>query len=227
MSAVLDTIADLSRPAAAATEIQRLNDRLAGEATIPREIVDAVRDIAAAVDQTNLDRWYTVDPQHAVIFLRSAVTAQRAVEEPDSSRARDQLRIALESIRQSLAAIAERAPVSDDRSPKQIVQWLAQRTEVSQSRLAELLGISPRQLQRWLSSSEQSQPDGEDARKVRAVARMVNQLRFVLTPAGAIEWFDWPREDLDGGTPAQLLPDPQREPELTRLAGSMRSTYAG
>jgi uncharacterized protein (DUF2384 family) len=226
MSTVLDTIADLSEPAAAAAEIQRLNDRLAGERTIPLEIADEVREIAAAVDQTNVRRWETIDPYHAVIVLHSAVSAQRAVEEPDSPSARDQLRIALESIRQSLAAIAEREPVGDERAPKEIVQWLASRTEVPQARLADLLGVSARQLQRWLSPSERTQPEGEDARKVRLVARIVNQLRFVLTPAGTVEWFGWPRADLGERRPLDLLEDPAAEPTLVTTAAAMRSTFA-
>jgi len=224
MSAVLDTILDLSEPAAAAVEIQRLNDRLAGERTIPAAVAVAVEEIALGIDQTNLRHWEAIDPHHAVIVLHAAVSAQRAVAEPDSAAARDQLRIALESIRQSLAAIAERQPVSDERSPKQIVQWLAERTEVPQLKLADLLGVSPRQLQRWLSASESTQPEGEDARKVRLVARIVNQLRFVLTPAGTVDWFSWPRGDLDSRRPLDLLADPAEEPTLTVIAGAMRST---
>jgi len=227
MSAVLDTIVDLSEPAAAAREIQRLNDRLAGERTIPADVAESVREIAAAVDLTNLRRWEAIDPHHAVIVLHSAVSAQRTLEDPDSIAARDQLRVALESIRQSLAAIAEREPVSDERSPKEIVQWLAQRTEVPQARLADLFGVSARQLQRWLSESERTQPEGEDARKVRLVARIVNQLRFVLTPGGTVEWFTWPRKDLGNRRPLDLLDDPALEPTLTLVAGSMRSAFAG
>jgi DNA-binding transcriptional regulator YiaG len=226
MSAVLDAIADLSQPEAAASEIQRLNDRLATERAIPAEIVDSVRELAAGVDQTNLRRWEAIDPHHAVIVLHSAVSAQRALEDPDSSAARDQLRVALESIRQSLAAIAEREPVSDERTPKQIVQWLAARTEVSQPTLADLLGVSARQLQRWLSQSEAVQPEGDDARKVRVIARVVNQLRFVLTPAGTIDWFGWPRTDLDQRRPLDLLDDPAEEPTLAMIAGAMRSQLA-
>lgn len=226
MSAVLETITDLLRPAAAAAEIQRLNDELAGQRTIPAEIEEAVRDIAAGIDQTNLQRWEMIDPRHAVVVLHSAVSAQRAIGEPESPAARDQLRVALESLRQSLVAIAEREPVSDERSPKQLVQWLASRTEVSQARLAELLGVSSRQLQRWLSASEQAQPEGEDARKARVVARVVNQLRFALTPAGTVEWFGWPRSDLGERRPLDLLDDPIAEPTLLRTASSMRSTLA-
>jgi hypothetical protein len=226
MSAVLDAIVDLSQPEAAARAIQRLNDRLALERTIPAEIADAVRELAAGVDRTELGRWEAIDPHHAVIVLHSAVSAQRAVEDPDSPAARDQLRVALESIRQSLAAIAEREPVSDERTPKQTVQWLAAHTEVPQPTLATLLGVSARQLQRWLSESEAVQPEGDDARKVRVIARVVNQLRFVLTPAGTIDWFGWPRTDLGDRRPLDLLDDPAEEPTLTTIAGAMRSQLA-
>jgi hypothetical protein len=226
MSAVFDAIADLSEPEAAASEIQRLNDRLAAERAIPAGIADAVRKLVAGVDQTNLRRWEAIDPHHAVIVLHSAVSAQRALVDPDSSAGRDQLRVALESIRQSLAAIAEREPVSDERTPKQIMQWLAARTEVSQPTLADLIGVSARQLQRWLSESEAVQPEGDDARKVRVIARVVNQLRFVLTPAGAIDWFGWPRTDLDQRRPLDLLDDPAEEPTLAMIAGAMRSQLA-
>lgn len=226
MSPVLDTLVDLSQPASAAVEIGRLNDRLATERTIPADIADEVKQLAAAVEETRIRRWEAIDPYHAVIVLHSALSAQRALEDPDSPHARDQLRVALESIRQSLAAIAEREPVSDARTPKEIVRWLAEHSEVSQERLAGLLGVSSRQLQRWLSSSETAAPDGEDARRVRLVARVANQLRFVLTPAGTVAWFSWPRSDLDGRCPRDLLDDPAGEPMLTAIAGTMRSTFA-
>jgi hypothetical protein len=226
MSAVLETITDLRQPAAAAAEVKRLNDKLAGDRTIAPIIESAVREIATGIDQTTLQRWEMVDPRHALIVLHSAVSAQRAIEDPESPQGRDQLRVALESLRQSLAAIAEQEPVSDERSPKQIVQWLARRTEVPQARLAELLGVSARQLQRWLSPAEVAHPEGDDARKVRVVARIVNQLRFALTPAGTVEWFGWPRSDLDNRCPSDLLDDPTQEPTLLRIASSMRSTLA-
>jgi hypothetical protein len=222
----IDSVADLSDPRAAAAEIARLNDLLARETAIPPEVSAGVREIATAIGRTEPARWEAVDPRHAVVVLRAEVIAQRALEEPQSPAARDQLRIALESMRHGLAAIAEREPVSDERSPKELVRWLADTTEVPQAKLAELLGVSTRQFQRWVSPTDPSRPEGEDARKVRAVARIVNQLRFVLTAAGAIAWFSWPRSDLGGRTPASLLSDPQRLPELTAAAGSMRSAYA-
>jgi hypothetical protein len=227
MSAMMETISGLSSPARAASEVGLLNQRLAGERTIPPEIAETVREIAEAVDQTTISRWETIDPRHALIVLHSAISAQRAIDDPDSSEARDQLRLALDSLGQALAAIAEREAVADDRSPKDLLNWLAATTEVPQNRIAALLGVSLRRLQRWLSANESSQPEGEELRRVRALARIVNQLRFVLTPAGTVDWFDWPRGDLEGQTPGQLLRDPARLPDLVAIAGSMRASYAG
>jgi uncharacterized protein (DUF2384 family) len=226
VSAVLEAIAELAEPAAAAVAIQRLNDRLATAPTIPDDIAAEVRELVAGVEETQLRRWEAIDPYHAVVVLHSAISAQRALERRQAPGARDQLRVALESIRQALAAIAEREPVADERTPKAIVASLAAWTEVPQARLAELLGVSSRQLQRWLSASERSQPEGEDARRVRVVARVVAQLRFALTPAGTVAWFDWPRHDLGGRRPRDLLGDPAQEPTLAMVAASMRSTLA-
>jgi len=227
MSALLEPIADLAHPGAVACAIQRLNDRLSVEPTITPEVAATVRALTAGVDQTALRYWETIDPHHAVVVLRSVVSAQRALESPGSQAARDQLRVALESIRQSLAAIADRTPVAEDRTPKQVVQWLAATAEVPQPTLAALLGVSARQLQRWLSPAGSAQPEGDDARKARLVARLVNQLRFVLTPAGTIAWFGWPRTDLGHRRPADLLDDPAEEPALVAVAGAMRSQLAG
>ena len=223
MSAVLAAVAHVSSPAAAAEELQRLNDLLAREPAIPTEVREGVHQLAAGVTQTALERWEALDPRHALLVLRSAVEAQEALEDPDG---RDRLRIALETARQAFAAVAEAEPVADERTPKQIVRWLVETTEAPQARLAELLGVSLRHFQRWASPHESSQPEGDDARKVRALARVVNQLRFVLTPAGVVDWFGWPRRDLRGATPRAALHDPARLPELLAAAANMRSTYA-
>lgn len=226
MSAVLDPILELSRPAEAAGELQALNDRLARERSIPGDVAGAVEAVVEALLDADLRSWHAIDPHHAVIVLRSAMSAQRAARARRSPAARDELRVALESMRQSLAAIAEREPVSDERRPKELVQWLAERTEVSQARLAELLGVSARQLQRWISDAERAQPEGDDARKVRLVAQLVNQLRFSLTPSGTVEWFGWPRGDLGGRCPLDLLGVPAEEPALMAAAAGMRGLSA-
>ena len=61
---------------------------------------------------------------------------------------------------------------------------------------------------------------------MRTIARLVNQLRFALTPAGAADWLTWELDELDGQRPLDLVDDPRRLPELLALAGSLRATVA-
>lgn len=226
MSAVLSALSELARPADAAAAISALNERLANERVIPDEIASAVHELGAGIAlETAAARWEAIDPYLTLIIHRAVIQAEDAVRRAGEPGARDRLRIALESLRQGFAAIAESEPIADERSAKDVVRWLADTTEVPQNRLAALLGVSLRQFQRWLST-QGAQPEGDDARRARAVARIVNQLRFSLTPAGAVEWFGWPRDDLGGRRPAELLDQPERLPELAAIAGSMRSTYA-
>ncbi len=226
MTAVVDAIAELARPAEVAGAIAALNDRLARAAEIPASVAATVHELASGIAfETATARWEAVDPYLTLIIHRAMIQAEDAVRRADEPGARDRLRVALESLRQGFSAIAESAPIADERSAKDVVRWLADTTEVPQNRLAALLGVSLRQFQRWLST-QGAQPEGDDARRARAVARIVNQLRFSLTPAGAVEWFGWPRDDLGGRRPAELLDQPERLPELAAIAGSMRSTYA-
>ena len=175
--------------------------------------------------ETAAARWEAIDPDLTLIIHRAVIQAEDAVRRAGEPGARDRLRVALESSARASrrSPRASRSPTSG--SAKDVVRWLADTTEVPQNRLAALLGVSLRQFQRWLST-QGAQPEGDDARRARAVARIVNQLRFSLTPAGAVEWFGWPRDDLGGRRPAELLDQPERLPELAAIAGSMRSTYA-
>lgn len=224
---MIESVTELARPGAVAQELARLNDRLARERTIPAEVAGIVHEIAAGIaHETATSRWEEIDPYLTLIVHRAVIQAAEAVRDAGDPVARDRLRIALESLRQGFAAIAESEPIADERSPKEIARWLAETAEVPQNRLADLLGVSLRQFQRWVSTQSPTEPVGDDARRLRAVARIVNQLRFSLTPSGAIEWFAWPRDDLDGRRPIDLLDDPGALPELASIAGAMRSTYA-
>jgi hypothetical protein len=225
MNAVLDTIRDLSRPAEAAGELHALSMELARHETIPAEVQASVRELTDAVDG-HRSSWSTVDPHYIEILLRATLSAQLALMDPDLPESRDRLRMALDGLASAFDAIAESQPVSDERSGKEIVAWLSERTEVPQAELAGLLGVSPRQFQRWLSPSEKASPEGDDLRRVRAVARIVNQLRFALTPAGVVAWFSWRLPDLGRKRPVDLLDRPERLPDLIGLAADLRATTA-
>jgi hypothetical protein len=213
-------VLDLARPAAAAGAVDALNDRLAAEPHVPSDVGAAVAALVAAVRATPLDRWTAADPYLALLVHRAVLDAQAAADDD----ARDALRIALERLSHALAALGEAEEVGDARSPKELARWLAGAVEVPQRDLADLLGVDLRRFQRWISPRERTQPEGEEARRLRALARIVGQLRHAFTPAGVIAWFDWPRPELDGATPRELLGDPVRLPDLLLAAGSMRST---
>lgn len=211
---------DIARPAEAAAVVDELNDRLAATARVPREIGVDVARLAAAVRATPLERWTAADPYLALLVHRAVLDAQAAVE--DGSR--DALRIALERLSHALAALGEAEEVGDARSPKELARWLASAVEVPQRDLADLLGVDLRRFQRWISARERTRPEGEEARRLRALARLAGQLRHAFTPAGVVAWFDWPRPELGGATPRELLADPVRLPDLMLAAGSTRST---
>jgi hypothetical protein len=223
MNAVIDTIRDLSRPAEAADELHALNMELALHSTIPREVQVEVREMTDAVDREK-GGWASIDPHYLEILLRASLSAQIALMEPELPASRDRMRMALDGLAAAFDAIAEQEPVSDDRTGKELVAWLAERTEVPQAELAGLLGVSARQFQRWLSPSEKAGPEGDDLRRVRAVARIVNQLRFSLTPAGVVDWFSRRLPQLGRKRPIDLLDHPERLPELIALAASTRAT---
>lgn len=223
MNAVLETIRELKNPAAAAEELHALNMELARFAAIPPAIQAEVRELTDAVDRAH-GSWASVDPHYVEILLRATLSAQIALMEPGLPGSRDRLRMALDGLVSAFDAIAEQEPVSDDRSGKELVAWLAEHAEVSQAELAHLLGVSPRQFQRWLSPAETAGPEGDDLRRVRAVARIVNQLRFSLTPAGVIAWFSRRLPQLGRRRPLDLLERPERLPELIALAADTRAT---
>jgi hypothetical protein len=213
-------VLDIARPAEAAALVDALNDALAAEARVPAGMGASVGALAAAVRATPLERWTAADPYLALLVHRAVLDAQAAVED----RSRDALRIALERLSHALSALGEAEEVGDARSPKELARWLAAAVEVPQRDLADLLGVDLRRFQRWISARERTRPEGEEARRLRALARVVGQLRHSFTPAGVVAWFDWPRADLGGATPRELLGDPVRLPELMLAAGSTRST---
>jgi hypothetical protein len=224
MTATIAFSLDLADAAGAADEVDALNDHLAATPLIPPEVRERTRAVAAGVRATDIDRWQEIDPYLGLLVHRAVIEAQEAIERPEDPGARDALRIALERLSHALSSIAEAEEVGDERPAKEVARWLTTSIEVPQRDLAELLGVELRRFQRWISPRESARPEGEDALRVRAVARLVGQLRHAFTAVGVLRWFDWPRSDLGGRTPRELLHDPARLPDLMRAAGSTRST---
>ena len=162
-------------------------------------------------------RWSSIDPHYVEILLRATLSAQIALMEPDLPESRDPSaawRSTVSPRRSTRSPSRSRSPTTEPaRSSSPGSQST---TEVSQAELARLLGVSPRQFQRWLSPTEKAGPEGDDLRRVRGVARIVNQLRFSLTPAGVIEWFSHRLPQLGRKRPIDLLDRPERLPRSDR-----------
>lgn len=160
------------------------------------------------------------DPYLASSLYAGALRALRALHQDDPTR-RTELRVALEQVRQAARDALEGAPLADEVPVRDALRQLVALVRVSQAELAGLLGVSTRQLQRWLAE-DGPVPTGRDEARVRALARIAAQLRPVLSGPGVAAWFTRRHPEL-GVPPLELLGDPLAVPRLAALASALRA----
>lgn len=211
-------------PGTAAETVQFANDELAEHETISPRIAEVVRGLGEEILASDIDEWLAIEPYHALLVHRAILEAQETLVSRGDPDARDRLRLALGRLSLALTLVAEADPVGENRSTEEIAQWLDEVIDVPQRELAELLGVDLRKFQRWISRGNTMKPEGDDARRVRTVAHIANQLRHTLSGPGVVAWFGWPRGDLGGKMPRDLLDDVSKTPDLLLAAGGMRST---
>ncbi len=216
----------IADPARQAEELEEKNLELARLEEVPDSlrywIADRAEELAALPDDATL----RVDPYLLVALQRSVIASLRALEFADPRDARREIRIRLEQMRQVYRDLAEGWTLYAAEGPKELTQALAAMLDVPQARLAELLGVSPRTFQRWVSTQDSSAPDGEDARRISVLATLANHLRHALTGPGVVRWLERPHPMLDDMAPLQLLDEPDAGPRLAALAASARSHTA-
>lgn len=210
-------------PATIAEELAERNLRLAREMEISEDLRLYLEQLADDVSALTSEAPGGVDPYLLLSVQSALIGALRALDSPDAAAARRELRTRLEQMRHVFRDIAEGGPLYEDRSAREIARWLAAALDASQASLAELLGVSARTFQRWISEVGSGGPQGEDARRVRVVARIANHLRHALTGPGVVRWFARPHPRLGGGRPLDVLDDPQAADLLTTLAAGTRS----
>lgn len=164
------------------------------------------------------------DPYLVLALQRALIELSQQVEA--ESGPRGQIRVALERARQALRDLVDEAPVADDQPGKSVARWLADRLDVRQQEVADLLGVSSRTFQRWLSESDPSSPEGDDAMRLRIVAKITNHLRHAMTGRGVLLWLRTPHPRIHHA-PAELLEKPEQFPLLVRLASAARSSRSG
>ncbi len=217
---------DLSRPQQLAEELADANRRLAREHEAPPRIKGLVGELADGLVALSEPELSGMDPYLIVALQRAALGATRALDIDDPGDQRRELRLRLEQMRHVFRDLAAGEATEEERPSKEIAHWLVGVVDVPQRELADLLGVKGRTFQRWISESEPTAPEGDDARRLRIVARIVNHLRHSLTGVGVIRWFERPRADLDGARPADLLDEPDAVGRLLTLAAGARTSTA-
>lgn len=209
---VLDLAGLLADAEAATAELRRS----AGVPTAVEAFVERLADVLHAAAPGSLG----ADPYLTSSLYAGALRALRAVHHDDPGR-RAELQVALEQVRQATRDALQGAPLADEAPVRPVLRELVAVMRVSQAEVAGLLGVSTRQLQRWLAE-DGPVPSGPDEARVRAIARIAAQLRPVLSGPGVAAWFTRPHPEL-GAAPVTLVGDPLAVPRLVALASALRA----
>jgi hypothetical protein len=220
------TALDIRDPAATAGRLAEANATLAERAETPPEVVRFVAGLAEAIAAGGERDLAAVNPWVWIAIQAAALRAQAALGKSDPERRRE-LRVAIEQLRFLFARLAERREIGEDRPAAEVARWLDRALPgIAQAQKAELVGVGVRTFQRWTAERGATRPGGEDERRLRVVARIVNQLRHSLTGPGVVDWFAHPRADLDGQRPLDALADPTRLEALLAAAAASRGNVA-
>lgn len=205
------TAFDIHNPETVVHDLQEATDRLRTSVTVPESVLGLVTDLCEDIANTDLNEASDVSPAAWIAVQAAALRAFAAIHEVDEGEQRRRLRLLIEELRFRLARLAEDQPIADGRPIKDVVRWLNQAWNASQNVKGELFGVSDRTWQRWASPNETSEPTGDQDRQIRLVARLVNDLRFLLTANGVLDWLTAELPDLGGRTPLDVVRDGEIE----------------
>jgi hypothetical protein len=197
-------------------EINDATKLLQRSKTVPEQVIKMIDSFESALGAT--------DPYLAAALWPAALRAQRALRHDNTEQRRRDVRIALEQFRQALRDIVDNQPYNEDAPIHDVLARTVETVAVPQKAVAELLGVSVRQLQRWLGP-DGPDPSADDAARIRVVGQIVNQLRHSFTGPGAVAWF-YRRHPVLKKPPIELLDDPLRYPEVLSAATAARAMTA-
>jgi hypothetical protein len=206
--------------------LQSVNDTtklLQRSATVPEEVGLLIDSLDRKLDAARPSR-LKADPYLTTSLWAAAFRAEKALRHDNAEQRRRDVRIALEQFRHALRDIVENQPYSDDAPVGVVLANTAEVLATPQKTLAELLGVSVRQLQRWLAN-DGTGPAAEDAARIRVVGQVVNQLRHSFTGPGVVAWF-YRKHPMLGCPPIDLLDDPLRYPRVLATATEARAMTA-
>jgi hypothetical protein len=201
-------------------DVEKATVELRRSAAVP----DAVSALVDALDErlhAESPRLLQADPYLTTSLFAGVARAGKALRHESVEQQRRDLRIALEQVRHALRDIASNRPFDEDTLVHAVLGAVAADLSAPQADLAALLGVSTRQLQRWLAPNGPD-PSGIEESRVRVVGQLVNQLRHVFTGPGVLAWFNREHPVL-GVAPACWLDDPIKYPVLLSAARSSRA----
>jgi len=108
-----------------------------------------------------------------------------------------------------------------DADPLTLLEWLREELPITQHELASWIGTSVRSLQRW--TGEDSSPSGEDEAQIRALARLVTELRYLANGRARVQWLTHENPIAAGQSPIAVLSDEWFVAELARYLRSARA----
>jgi len=191
--------------------------------TVPQEVGELIDDFERALGAATPLR-LEADPYLTTALWAAAFRAEKALRHDNAEDRRRDLRIALEQFRHALRDITENRPYSDAAPVGEVLARTADILAAPQKTLADLLGVSVRQLQRWLAA-DGSAPAADDAARIRVVGQVVNQLRHSFTGPGVVAWF-YRKHPVLGRRPIELLDDPLCYPRILDAATAARAMTA-
>jgi uncharacterized protein (DUF2384 family) len=191
--------------------------------TVPDEVarlIDGFEPMLGAASPLSLE----ADPYLTTRLWAAAYSAEKALRHDDAENQRRGVRVALEQFRHALRDITENRPYNDYAPVRAVLARTSEILAAPQKTLADLLGVSVRQLQRWLAA-DGPEPATDDASRIRVVGQVVNQLRHSFTGPGVIAWF-YREHPVLGRRPIELLDDPLSYPQLLGAAIAARGMTA-
>lgn len=190
---------------------------------VPDRVVEVLDDFAAALGAGVLSR-SGAEPHQMEVLSQAALHAQKGLLAGSDTERRRDVRVAFEQFRQVLRDLVENQPYGEQSPVRDVLVRTVETLAAPQKTTAQLLGVSVRQLQRWLSD-EGVAAAGTEAARIRVVGQLVNQLRHVFTGPGVVAWFTRPHPVL-GQSPIELLNDPLAYPQLISAATAARAQTA-
>lgn len=204
-------------------QVNEATKQLQRSKTVPDELaqlVDSFDSALSAATPLRLD----ADPYLTTMLWAAAYSAEKALRHDNAGDRRRDVRIALEQFRHALRDITENRPYQDTVPAREILARTAETLAAPQQTLAGLLGVSVRQLQRWLAA-DGPEPAADDAARIRVLGQVTNQLRHSFTGPGVVAWFSREHPVL-GRPPIELLDDPLCYPRLRGAATAARAMTA-